>query len=75
MKVFVINGHLLVEFIRLFSTNALFWLKNSAIVFIISGAVRAKDGKITETLASVITWQFPQKHRFQAVGWRAILKR
>ena len=72
---FVMNGHLLVEFIRLFSTNALFWLKNSAIVFTISGAVRAKDGKITEALDAVITWRFPQKYRFQAVGWRAILKR
>ena len=69
------NGPLLVEVIRLFSTNALFWINNSAIVFTISGAVRAKDGKITETLVSVITWQFPQKYRFQAVGWRAILKR
>ncbi|OKH49569.1 hypothetical protein NIES30_06940 [Phormidium tenue NIES-30] len=81
MQVFIINAFLLIEFIRLFvefihlfSINALILHKSSAFMLSINGLALTNDGKFTEPFALVSTSQLPQNHQFQGIGPCAILK-
>ncbi len=65
---------LFVEFLWLFSSNALVLLENNSDVLSIGGSVLTNGGKITDILWLVDTCHIPQKHRFQSIGQRAIFK-